>query len=237
MYRQSGFFPGLFSVAILVGACFLILPATVHAGNCGAYPSAKVDWSGCIKKNLMMSGNDFKGADLSEADFSLTDLRNNNFSGANLSKARFIRAWFTGSVADGADFSRAEGYRAGLQSISAKGAKFESAELQRANFGGSNLAGANFEKAELGRTTYDKADITDVDFTLANLSRADLSKATFTKAPRFEKAFMFLTRIEGLDLSGAAGLDQSQVDLACGDKTTKLPPGLNAPADWPCAED
>ena len=135
------------------------------------------------------------------------------------------------------NLSGAGGLRARLQSVTAKGAKFESSELKRANFGGSNLTSANFEKAELGRTTNDKADITNVDFTLTNLSRADLSKATFTKAPRFDKAFMFPTRIEGLDLSGAAGLDQSHVDLACGDKTTKLPAGLHAPADWPCAED
>ncbi len=237
MYRQSGIISGLFCAAVIAGASYLVVPAVAGAASCGSYPAAKVDWSGCIKKNLMMSGNDFQGADLSEADFSLTDLRNNNFSGANLHKARFIRAWFTGSTADGTDFSRAEGYRAGLQNISAKNANFESSELQRANFGGSNLTGANFEKAELGRTTYDKADLTDADFTLANLSRADLSKATFTKPPRFDRAFMFLTHIEGLDLSGAADLSQSQVDLACGDKGTKLPTGLQAPAMWPCGDD
>lgn len=236
MYRQS-VVSGLFCAAVIAGASYFVAPAAVGAGNCGSYPAAKIDWSGCIKKNLMMSGNDFQGANLSEADFSLTDLRNNNFSGANLEKARFIRAWFTGSTADGANFSRAEGYRAGLQNVSAKKANFESAELQRANFGGSNLTGANFEKAELGRTTYDKADLTDADFTLANLSRADLSKATFTTPPRFDRAFMFLTRIEGLDLSGAADLAQAQVDLACGDGSTKLPKGLHAPAIWPCPED
>ena len=47
-------------------------------------------------------------------------------------------------------------------------------------------------------------------------------------------AFMFLTRIEGLDLSAAWGLQQAQIDLACGDTSTKLPAGLSAPAHWPC---
>ncbi|MGI2032246.1 pentapeptide repeat-containing protein [Rhizobium panacihumi] len=237
MVRQSGIFSGLFCIAVIAGGSYFVAPAALGAGSCGSSAAARVDWSGCVKKNLMMSGNDFQGANLSEADFSMTDLRNNNLNGANLQKSRIIRAWFTGSTADKADFSRAEGYRAGLQNISAKAASFESAELQRANFGGSNLSGANFEKAELGRTSFDKADISDVDFTLANLSRADLSKATFTTPPRFDRAFMFLTRIEGLDLSGAMDLAQAQVDLSCGDAATKLPKGLRAPAVWPCPKD
>lgn len=228
---------GLFSAAVIaVGSCFMV-PAAQAAGSCGSSAAANVDWSGCVKKNLMMSGNDFQGANLSEADFSMTDLRNNNLTGANLQKARLIRSWFTGSTADKADFSRIEGYRAGLQNVSAKNANFESAELQRANFSSSILTGANFEKAELGRTTFDKADVTDVDFTLANLSRADISKAVFTTPPRFDRSFMFLTRIEGLDLSNAVDLAQAQVDLACGDTATKLPTGLRAPASWPCPKD
>ena len=44
----------------------------------------------------------------------------------------------------------------------------------------------------------------------------------------FDRAFMFLTRIEGLDLSVAQGLEQRQIDLACGDAKTKLPAELKA---------
>ena len=39
---------------------------------------------------------------------------------------------------------------------------------------------------------------------------------------------------KGLDLSKATGLQQMQIDLACGDAKTKLPAGLKAPATWPC---
>ncbi|NEK55267.1 pentapeptide repeat-containing protein, partial [Rhizobium leguminosarum] len=49
-----------------------------------------------------------------------------------------------------------------------------------------------------------------------------------------DRAFMFLTHIEGLDLSAATGLEQAQIDLACGDASTKLPVGLSAPTTWPC---
>ena len=50
----------------------------------------------------------------------------------------------------------------------------------------------------------------------------------------FERAFLYLTRIEGLDLTEATGLAQWQIDMACGDAGTKLPAGLAVPSSWPC---
>ena len=57
---------------------------------------------------------------------------------------------------------------------------------------------------------------------------------TFEGPLNFTDAFLFLTRFEGLDLSAATGLQQMQIDLACGDDKTKLPEGLKVPATWPC---
>ncbi len=54
---------------------------------------------------------------------------------------------------------------------------------------------------------------------------------------RLDGAYMLLTRFEGADLSGALGLTQEQIDIACGDDGTKLPEGLRRPASWPCAQD
>lgn len=89
-------------------------------------------------------------------------------------------------------------------------------------------------KGRARRADFDKAVLTAAKFSFANLSRADLSGATFETTPMFDRAFMFLTRIEGLDLSAATGLEQAQIDLACGDASTKLPAGLSAPTTWPC---
>jgi len=50
-------------------------------------------------------------------------------------------------------------------------------------------------------------------------------------------AHFFLTRLDGVDLSKTVGLSQRQLDDACGDAQTKLPPGLKKPARWPCAKD
>jgi uncharacterized protein YjbI with pentapeptide repeats len=69
---------------------------------------------------------------------------------------------------------------------------------------------------------------------LANLSRADFREATFAKPVDFDRAFMFLARLEGVDLTAATGLTQWQVDMACGDDKTVLPAGLTKPKAWPC---
>jgi len=39
-----------------------------------------------------------------------------------------------------------------------------------------------------------------------------------------------------VDLTDVSGLTQEQLDLACGDQTTRLPPGLDVPSGWPCLD-
>ena len=49
-------------------------------------------------------------------------------------------------------------------------------------------------------------------------------------------AYLYPTRISGADLSAVKGLTDTQLQIACGDATTKLPSGLKAPSRWPCPE-
>lgn len=208
-----------------------------RASSCGYSPSAGIDWSECSKKSLMLEESDFTGANLTGTDFTLTGLRGSSFANADLEKATLIRAWLEGAKADKARFDKVEGYRSVFRNISANSASFVSAELQRADFTGAQLVKATFAKAELGRANFWKAKLGDVRFSLANLSRASLVGADVVGPMDFENAFLFLTRIEGVDLSKATGLDQAQVNLACGDAATKLPQGLTAPPNWPCPKD
>ena len=213
------------------------MPGQAVAANCSHSPEPGIDWSACSKKALMLGGSNFQGANLTGADLMLTDLSRTNMKGADLEKASLTRAWFTGAIADGAKFDRIEGYRTGFDNVSAVGASFASAELPRASFKGAVLTNANFEKAELARADFSGAELSGARFAYANLSRAELAKATFEGGLDFSRAFLFLTRIEGLDLSSSTGLVQAQIDLACGDATTKLPVGFTAPPSWPCPFD
>jgi uncharacterized protein YjbI with pentapeptide repeats len=131
-------------------------------------------------------------------------------------------------------FARVEAYRTDFSGISADDASFESAELQRSNFANARLSNVTFTKADLGRSHFDGAEVGGSRFSLTNLARADFRGARFSAPVDFDRAFFFLTRIEGVDLSAATGLTQWQLDMACGDDKTVLPEGLKKPAPWPC---
>lgn len=221
--------------AILAGlAVSTTIPSVVRAANCGAMASDAVDWSGCNKRNLILQGSSFEKANLSDADLALTDLSASNLSEAVFHKASLARASLAGAKALKSDFSRVEAYRTIFTGMAASDANFASAELQRSTFEGSTLQNANFEKAELARVNFRKTDLSGARFAYANLSRADLTGITANAPMSFDHAFLFLTRIQGVDLTTSTGLEQSQIDLACGDKTTRLPKGLTAPSSWPC---
>ncbi|NRP70778.1 Secreted effector protein PipB [Ensifer psoraleae] len=230
--------------SLVLGAAALVVAMAVstfagHAQNadCKSSTGPETDWHDCNKRQLMLGGSDLQGSNLANTDFTLTDLRRAMLRSANLEKATLVRASLAGAVADKANFTRVEAYRGNFSGISAEGASFVSSELQRTDFTRARLTGADFEKAELGRADFTEAVLTGTKFSMANLSRANLSGAIFEGPIDFDRAFLFLTRIEGLDLSAATGLEQAQIDLACGDASTKLPAGLSAPAKWPCPAD
>lgn len=209
--------------------------AAFAAPDCRSAAAPGVDWEDCDKANIVLRNTDLQGARLFSTDFTSTDLRGANLTVAILEKATLVRASLAGAKADQAHFDRIEAYRANFSSLAAEGASFAGAELQRVNFHGAQLQGASFEKAELGRANFADADLTGARFALANLSRADFRGATAGGPMDFSRAFLFLSRIEGLDLSRATGLEQQQIELACGDAGTRLPEGLRAPDSWPCA--
>ena len=91
----------------------------------------------------------------------------------------------------------------------------------------------DFSKSEFSRTNFEGADLTGADMSYANLSRAVFAGAKLDGID-VGTSWTFLTRFEGADLGGVAKLTQDQLDLACGDESTKLPAGLTMPSSWPC---
>ncbi|WP_230172063.1 pentapeptide repeat-containing protein [Rhizobium sp. CECT 9324] len=219
---------------MLAGSVGLFAPNAEAADDCRASPAPGINWEDCDKKLIMLDSSDLSGANLARTDFTSTDLRGSNLTKANFEKAVLVRASFAGSTATGTRFERIEAYRTDFSQLDALGAVFSGAELQRSIFTQAKLGDADFTKADLGRSQFDGADVGGSRFSLANLARADFRGAAFGKPVDFDRAFFFLTRIEGVDLTGATGLTQWQVDMACGDAQTMLPAGLNKPASWPC---
>ena len=88
-----------------------------------------------------------------------------------------------------------------------------------------NLSGAKFDGATAASMCMSQANFTGASFrgtdlTGANLANSNLSGADLTGA------ILSITSIKGTNLATATGLTQAQVDMACGDASTRLPPGL-----------
>lgn len=236
VYSHGG--PRLLCGVVFTVFAMVAFPAKQSlAASCRAEASAGLDWSACNKRLLMLGGSVLDGADLRGTDFTFTDLRGSSFKKANLEKAKLIRTSLASSQLQEGNFVKVEAYRGDFSDADAENAKFNNAEMQRASFENAKLVGTDFSKAELGRADFEGATLTGAKFTMANLSRARFESANLTGPIDFENAFLLLTRIEGLDLSGATGLEQKQIDIACGDAKTKLPQGLTTPTSWPCPED
>jgi uncharacterized protein YjbI with pentapeptide repeats len=110
-----------------------------------------------IKVQAELSGADFRGADLTDADFhtledrpgegTLTTLRKNvvkscDFSGATLVRANFSEAVLTFSRMTGADLTGADLSHADLSMVEFQGADLTDADFTGADLDGANLAGA-----------------------------------------------------------------------------------------------
>ncbi len=89
-------------------------------------------------------------------------------------------------------------------------------------------------KADFSRVNFSNANLKGVNLSFSNISRANLSGTLIDENFSLEGSYLFLTRIEGLNLSALKGLAQWQVNMACGNDNTQLPDGLTQPTSWPC---
>ncbi len=232
--RNTGIAAG---VAAGVFAAMLLCGGPAAAASCRSDAMAGIDWRECNKRTLMLGSSNLDSAMLYGTDFTYTDLRGSSLKEANLEKAKLIRTALSEASLQGANLTKVEAYRSDFSASDATNAKFINAEMQRTKFANTKLDGTDFTKAELGRADFEGATLNGSKFSLTNLSRARFGGAKIGGPVDFTSAFLLLTRIEGVDLSTATGLDQKQIDIACGDSKTRLPAGLTAPASWPCPED
>lgn len=118
------------------------------------------------------------------------------------------------------------------------------AELAYHDISARDFSGSRLRQAELSLVTADRTRFRRANLSVANLFGGRFSNADFTEAnlsrgigvggyfagARFDSA-----RIEGMNFSGAElahaiGLTQAQLDTACGDASTTLPPGMTIPS-------
>jgi len=211
MVRGSGV--RLACATALAVALSAVLPGLAVAADCGSEPRPGIDWTDCRKRNLMLDRVDLSGAVLDSADITSTDLRNSTLNQTNFVKADMARAMLDGSKAQAANFEKVQGYRTSFANTDLKSANFTKSEMQRANFTNAILTGADFTKSELARAVFTGAEISDTRFDFSNLGRADFRGAIFTTPLSFSHAYLYRTRLEGVDLSVSVGLEQWQINF------------------------
>lgn len=108
----------------------------------------------------------------------------------------------------GSKFQGTRAVEARIQNLEASGV-----DLARADFSFALLTNARFTGAILREAVFREARLPKADFT-----RAELAGADFTGA-----------QLQGADLATALHLTQGQLEGACGDGDTRLPPGLRLP--------
>ena len=89
-----------------------------------------------------------------------------------------------------------------------------------------DLHGADFTGADASLMCMSFADFTGVSFRNTELSGANMAGAKMDGAD-LTGAKTSITSFLGTDLRKVKGLTQTQLDVACGDAKTRLPPGLH----------
>ncbi|MCZ6589016.1 MAG: pentapeptide repeat-containing protein [Alphaproteobacteria bacterium] len=88
-----------------------------------------------------------------------------------------------------------------------------------------NLVDANLQRADFSGADLREAVLWNAEFQGARLMSADLRKAKFWQAD-LQGAVLWNADLSGAKLAKARNLSQQQLDRACGDVKTELPPGL-----------
>jgi uncharacterized protein YjbI with pentapeptide repeats len=128
------------------------------------------------------------------------DLSGRILVGARMSNSNFNRSNFSDAVLTRADATGSDFAEADFTGADLRNAKLIEATCPRAIFENAQLANADARRA---------------DFRHADFTRADVTRMNFGGAD-----------IAGADLRNAAGLTQSQLNAACGDRLTRVPRGM-----------
>jgi len=112
----------LLAVAMMASG-FSFAAHSSAVASCSDYPEAGVDWSGCRKRAIVLSGSDLTGANLKNIDLNGSDLRDGIFDKVNFSRAMMTRVNASKASMKEADLSREYG-----------GSKFEQIRVQPLDF-------------------------------------------------------------------------------------------------------
>jgi uncharacterized protein YjbI with pentapeptide repeats len=203
--------------------------------------SAQID-CGPLRRGGPLVCVDLTGANLAGAKLLEADL-----SGAVLKRAILIEADLSKAILGCAAYQRAR-QCANLEDAELEQAKLSGVDARAANFQGVSLVRADLKRAALGDSNLTSADLQGAVLEEADLTGASLRDARLDcvrddqlvhcarlRWANLQGTDLSGTRLRGADLSDTKNLTQAQLDAACGDERTKLPPELRI-APCPAAD-
>lgn len=116
--------------------------------------------------------------------------------------------------------------KAVLRKAELEGVNLARTNLTKVNLMLSNLRGAFRRDAILQDAVLDCANLQEIDLGRANLCRSSLIGVELAGA------YLEDADLSDANLTGAKGLTEEQIRGARGNRRTRLPAGLQAPADW-----
>jgi uncharacterized protein YjbI with pentapeptide repeats len=128
----------------------------------------------------------------------------------------------------GGDCPHCNLFQADLGNKELKGRDFAGARLRQSDMSLSVFNHSTFAGADLRDVNGYGALFTDVSFAGANLTNATLV-GSYLQGANFRGAHLSGVNFSGAELDRARGLSQGQLDEACGDDATRLPPGYRIP--------
>jgi uncharacterized protein YjbI with pentapeptide repeats len=183
----------------------------LHANFSGA------DLSGALFGGARVLEGTFVAALMADSDFNMACLRKANLSGADLSRVRLNRSGLEDALLIDSRINSAEASDLCLRKARLQGLEAHEATLQGSDASGADLTGAilvgadwsagRFDGANLTQAVLADANFRDSSMVRAMLDGADLSGADFSCTDLTGATVNQRTRVDGLDLRGATGLD------------------------------
>lgn len=216
-----------------------------------AYTNATAHAQIRVDSRMYTTSGSCAHCDLSGRTLTGMTLRDSNFTGAQFNRANLSGGNFDRSDLSSTQFKRAFLARVEGQSVNMANASFQDATMTEAKFDDAILTNSDMQRADISRANFTRSDFADANLTSAtapnvnfegsqfvnarfdhmNLRNAKLDEAKFTSV-KFGNAVLIGATMVGADFSKAdlsevQGLQQVQLDSACGDSETRLPIGLS----------
>jgi len=191
----------------------------------------RTDFCGANLRSANLSGASLRAANLSEANLYKANLQQATLKVANLSGAKLFLANL-----QGAKLGKANLHLAGLIGANLSGANLNGADLSGANLNAAKLKQTDVYFANLAEASLTEADLYQANFIGANLQGANLYQANLTRTnlmgANLFGANLGDVKLEGAILTGAKNLESQQIQMALGDRTTRLPDYIEPPTNW-----